>query len=73
MGSVIDVEMIVAVHVESVELEQELLNDGVSLEGDDTVLVSLVVALQHHPVHRSGDCRHEVTLLVLPADVTNQV
>ena len=73
MSSVIDVKMIVAVHVEAVKLEQELLDDGVSLEGYDAVLVPLVVALQHHPVHRPGDGRHEVALLVLPADVTNQV
>ena len=73
MSSIIDVQMIMAVHVKSVKLEQELLYDGVSLEGDHTVLVPLIIALQHYTIHRPGDAGHEVTLLVLPADVSNQV
>ena len=73
MSAVIDVQMVMTVHVESVKLEQELLNDGLSLEGDDTVLVPLIIALQHHTIHCPGDARHEVTLLVLPADVSHQI
>ena len=47
--------MVITVHLQSVKLEQELLNDGLGLEGDHTVLVPLVIALQHHPVHRPLD------------------
>jgi hypothetical protein len=43
MGPVIYEEMVVAVELQDVEAEHEPLQDGVRLEGDDTVQVSLVL------------------------------
>ena len=71
MGSVIDIQVVVTVDVESLKLQQELLQDALRLEGDDAVLVPLVLAVQHHPVHRPGDAGHEVTLPRLAADLPN--
>ena len=59
VGSIIDVEMVVTVNVEPLKLDQELLQDTLRLEGDDTVLVPLVPAIQHHAVHRPGYVGHE--------------
>ena len=52
MSSVIDIKMIIAVHLESLELQQELLHHGLGLEGDDAVLVPLVATLEDDAVHR---------------------
>ena len=71
MGSIIDIEMIVTVNVKSLKLQQELLQDALGLEGDDAVLVPLVPALQHHPVHGPWNVGHEVPLLVLAANLPN--
>ena len=71
MGSIIDIEMIVAVNVKSLKLQQELLQDALGLEGNDAVLVPLVPAVQHHPVHRPGDVGHKGSLPGLAAHLAN--
>ena len=71
MSSIIDIEMVVTVNVKSLKLQQELLQDALGLEGDDAVLVPLVPAVQHHPVHRPGDVGHEGPLPGLAADLAN--
>ena len=71
VGPVINVEVIVTVHVKPLKLQEELLEDGLSLEGDDAVLVPLVPALQHHPVHCPWDVGHKVSLLVLATNLPN--
>ena len=71
MGSIIDIEMIVAVNVKSLKLQQELLQDALGLEGNDAVLVPLVPAVQHHPVHRPGDVGHKGPLPGLAAHLAN--
>ena len=71
MSSVEDVKVVVTIHVEPLELEEELLDDGLCLEGDDAVLVPFVPALQHHPVHRPWNVGHKVSLLVLAANLPN--
>ena len=73
VSSVEDVEVVVTIHVEPLELEEELLDDGLSLEGDDAVLVPLVPAVQHHAVHRPLDLGQEVALSVLVADLVHLV
>ena len=73
MSSIIDIEMVVTVNVKSLELQQELLQDALGLEGDDAVLVPLVPAVQHHAVHRPLDLGHEVALSVLVADLVHLV
>ena len=71
VSSIIDVKMIIAVHLQTIKLQQELLDDRLGLEGDDAVLVPLVLAVEDHPVHRPGDAGHEVTLPRLAADLPN--
>ena len=71
MSSIIDIEMVVTVNVKSLKLQQELLQDALGLEGDDAVLVPLVPAVKHHPVHRPGDVGHEGPLLRLTAHLAN--
>ena len=73
MCSIIDVQVIIAIHLQSFKLEQKLLYDRFCLEGDDTVLVPLVPAVQHHAVHCLGDVGHEVAVLALRADLTDRV
>ena len=51
MSSIIDIEMVVAVDVKSLKLQQEFLQDALGLEGDHAVLVPLVPAVQHYAVH----------------------
>ena len=63
--------MVVTVDVKSLKLQQELLQDALRLEGDDAVLVPLVLAVQDHTVHRPGDAGHEVALPRLAADLPN--
>ena len=71
MSSIIDIEMVVTVNVKSLKLQQELLQDALGLEGDDAVLVPLVPAVKHHPVHRPGDVGHEGALPGLAAHLAN--
>ena len=71
VSPVINVEVIVTVHVKPLELQEELLEDGLSLEGDNAVLIPLVPALQHHPVHCPWDVGHKVSLLVLATNLPN--
>ena len=52
MGSVIDIQVVVTVDVESLKLQQELLQDALRLEGDDAVLVPLVATLEDDAVRR---------------------
>ena len=73
VGPIIDVEMIVTVHVQPLKLQKELLEDGLCLEGDHAVLVPLVSALQHHPVHRSLDLGKEVSLPRLVANLVHLI
>ena len=73
VSPIINVEMIVAVHVKPLKLQEELLEDGFCLEGDDAVLVPLVPALQHHPVHRPLDLREEVSLPRLVANLVHLI
>ena len=68
MSSIIDIEMVVTVNVKSLELQQELLHHGLRLEGDDTVLVPLVPAVQHHAVHRAGEVGQVAALAARLAD-----
>ena len=68
MRPVVDVEVIIAVHLQPLELEEELLDDGLSLEGDDAVLVPLVPAVQHHAVHRAGEVGQVAALAARLAD-----
>ena len=51
MSSIIDIEVVVAVDVKSLKLQQEFLQDALGLEGDHAVLVPLVPAVQHYAVH----------------------
>ena len=71
VSSVIYVEVIVTVHVQPLKLQEELLEYGLCLEGDDAVLVPLVPTLQHHPVHRPWNVGHKVSFLVLAANLPN--
>ena len=73
VSSVEDVEVVVTIHVEPLELEEELLDDGLSLEGDDAVLVSLVPTLQDDTVHRLLDLGEEVALFALVADLMHLI
>ena len=73
MCPIIDVEMVVAVHLESLKLEQELFHDGLCLEGDDAVLVPLIPAVQHRPVYRALDSGEEVAVSALVADLVHLV
>ena len=73
MRPVVDVEVIVAVHLQPLELEEELLDDGLCLEGDDAVLVPLVPAVQHHAVHRAGEVGQEAALPALAARLADRV
>ena len=73
MGTIVNIQMIIAVHLEPLKLQEELLEDGLCLEGDDTVLVPLVPALQHHPVHRPLDLREEVSLPRLVANLVHLI
>ena len=73
MGSIIDIEMVVTVNVKSLKLQQELLQDALGLEGDDAVLVPLVPALQHHPVHSPLDLGEKVSLPRLVADLVHLI
>ena len=73
VGSIIDIEMVVTVNVEPLKLDQELLQDTLRLEGDDTVLVPLVPAVQHHAVHRAGEVGQEAALPALAARLADRV
>ena len=73
VSSVEDVEVVVTIHVEPLELEEELLDDGLCLEGDDAVLVPLVPAVQHHAVHRAGEVGQEAALPALAARLADRV
>ena len=61
------------VHVQTIKLEQELLQYRLSLEGDDAVLVPLVPAVQHRPVYRALDSGEEVAVSALVADLVHLV
>ena len=61
------------VHVQTIKLEQELLQYRLSLEGDDAVLVPLVPAIQHRPVNCSGDPGQEATFLAVRADSPHRI
>ena len=73
MGTIVNIQMIITVHLEPLKLQEELLEDGLCLEGDDAVLVPLVPALQHHPVHRPLDLREEVSLPRLVANLVHLI
>ena len=73
VSSVEDVEVVVTIHVESLKFQQELLEDGLCLEGNDAVLIPLVPALQHHPVHRPLDLGEEVSLPGLVANLVHLI
>ena len=73
VSSVEDVEVVVTIHVESLELEEELLDDGLSLEGDDAVLVPLVLAVQDHTVHGLLDLGEKVSLLALITELVHLI
>ena len=73
MGPIVNIQMIVAVHLEPLKLQEELLEYGLCLEGDDAVLVPLVPALQHHPVHRPLDLGEEVSLPRLVANLVHLI
>ena len=73
MGPIVNIQMIVAVHLEPLKLQEELLEYGLCLEGDDAVLVPLVPALQHLPVHRPLDLGEEVSLPRLVANLVHLI
>ena len=73
MRPIINVEVVIAIHLKPFKLQEELLEDGLCLEGDDAVLVPLVSALQHHPVHRSLDLGKEVSLPRLVANLMHLI
>ena len=73
VSSIIYIEVIVTVHVKPFKLQEELLEYGLCLEGDDAVLVPLVPALQHHPVHRPLDLGEEVSLPRLVANLVHLI
>ena len=73
MSPVIDVEMVIAVHLEPLELQQELLHHGLRLEGDDAVLVPLVATLEDDAVHRLLDLGEKVALFALITDLMHLV
>ena len=73
MGPIVNIQMIVAVHLEPLKLQEELLEYGLCLEGDDAVLVPLVPALQNHPVHRPLDLGEEVSLPRLVANLVHLI
>ena len=73
VSPVIDVEMVVAVHLEPLELQQELLHHGLRLEGDDAVLVPLVLAVQDHTVHGLLDLGEKVSLLALITELVHLI
>ena len=73
MGSVIDIQVVVTVDVESLKLQQELLQDALRLEGDDAVLVPLVLAVQDHTVHGLLDLGEKVSLLALITELVHLI
>ena len=73
MSSIIDIEMVVTVNVKSLELQQELLQDALGLEGDDAVLVPLVAALEDDAVHRLLDLGEKVALFALITDLMHLI
>ena len=70
MRPIVNIQVVIAVHLEPLELQEELLEDGLSLEGDNAVLIPLVPALQHHPVYCPLYLGEEIPL---PSLVTNLV
>ena len=73
MRPIINVEVVIAIHLKSFKLQEELLEDGLCLEGDDAVLVPLVPAVQHHAVHRAGEVGQEAALPALAARLVDRV
>ena len=73
VSPVIDVEMVIAVHLEPLELQQELLHHGLRLEGDDAVLVPLVATLEDDAVHRLLDLGEKVALFALITDLMHLI
>ena len=73
VGPVVDVEMIVAVHLKPLKLQQELLNDGFRLEGDDTVLVSLVLTVQDDSIHGLLNLGEKISLLALITELVHLI
>ena len=59
VGPVVDDEPVVAVYGDLVEPEHEPLQDGLCLEGDHAVHVSLVARDDHGPVDGTGDVGEE--------------
>ena len=55
VSSIIDVEMVIAIHLESLELEQELLHNRLCLESNDTVFIPLISTLKNNSIHSPLD------------------
>ena len=73
MRPIVNIQVVIAVHLEPLKLQQELFEDGLCLESDDAVLIPLVPALQHHPVHRPLDLGEEVSLPRLVANLVHLI
>ena len=73
MRPIVNIQVVIAVHLEPLKLQEELLEDGLCLEGDDAVLVPLVPALQHHPVYSPLDLGEKVSLPRLVADLVHLI
>lgn len=62
MSAIVYEKMVVAVKLQEIEAKHKALQDGMRLEGDDTVEVSLVLRLEHRPVYLPVQERQEVVL-----------
>ena len=73
MRPIINVEVVIAIHLKPFKLQEELLEDGLCLEGDDAVLVPLVLAIQHHAVHCLLNLGEKIALLALITQLVHLV
>ena len=59
VGAVIDNQFVVAIHGEILEPDHEPLQDGLGLEGDDTIDISLVFRSDNSAICHTGDIWEE--------------
>jgi len=71
VGTIVNIKMVMTVHVKSVKFEEKLLQYGFSLEADNTVLISFVLAVQNHTVHCLRNIWHKVSILALRANLAD--
>ena len=71
VGTIINIQMVMAVHVKSVKLEEEFLQYGFGLEADNAVLIPFIPAVQNDTIHSFGNVGHKVSILTLRANLAH--